>query len=227
MDRSIARSTIYTTLSLCFVYPDEKVCSWLSEGTWIRGMDESLCLLAEVNFEGLLQPFKDLLPGKREEMFLDMAREYTRLFSNGFPHVVAPPYGSVYLEKEGLVFGKTTSEVLYFYHERGFPLKEDIGDLPDHIAHQQDFMGILTGQETQTSGNEKVKLEEVQMNFLSRFILPWVPAFCDRIAKGSHSSFYRALGNLTREFINFERNYLGIPEELNSPKKMESEIRGG
>jgi len=220
MNRSVARCTVYNILSLCYTYPDEKVCSWIMEGKWIGEVEESLGLLTEGNLQKDLDPFKEFLSGKSEEISLDLAREYTRLFISGFPHVVAPPYGSIYLEKEGLVFGKTTSEVLRFYHEAGFTLKEDLKDLPDHIAHELEFMGILTGQEAQTSGTEKVKLEEVQMNFLSCFILPWVPLLCDKIVEHSRSPFYRKLGNLTREFISLEKNYLGIPEETNSSKKL-------
>ena len=227
MNRSMARSTIYNNLSLCFTYPDEKICAWILEKQWIEVLEEALSLLTEEDFEKHFQSFKDSLWGERETLALELAREYTRLFINAFPHVVAPPYGSVYMEKDGLVFGKVTSEVLRFYHETGFTLKEDLHDLPDHIAHELEFMGILTAREAQASGADKVKLEETQMNFLSRFILPWIPSFCQRIGEQNHSSFYRTLGDLTREFMNMEKNYLGVPEEMNSQKSIEAEIRGG
>lgn len=223
----MARSTIYNTLSLCFTYPDEKVCSWILEGKWTEEIKEALKLLMETGFEKHLQSLKDFLTRERENVSLDLAREYTRLFINAFPHVVAPPYGSVYMEKDGLVFGKFTAEVLRFYHETGFTLKEDLHDLPDHIAHELEFMGILTSQEAQASGTEKVKLEETQMNFLSRFLLPWVPSFCQKVLEQSRSDFYRILAEMTREFIQIEKNYLGVPEEMNSQKSIEAEIRGG
>jgi TorA maturation chaperone TorD len=117
------------------------------------------------------------------------------------------------------------SEVLRFYHEAGFTLKEELRDLPDHIAHELEFMGVLAGDESQASGNKKIKLEEMQMDFLSRFILLWVPIFCQKIAEHSRHPLYLHLVKLTKEFINFEKNYLGVPEELNSPGEMESEIR--
>ena len=227
MDRSTARSTIYNILSLCFTYPEEKVCSWILEGKWIEEIKEALILLTEGGFEKNLQTMRDSLKGEREDISLELAREYTRLFINAFPHVVAPPYGSVYMEKDGLVFGKFTSAVLGFYHETGFTLKEDLHDLPDHIAHELEFMGILTGQEAGTSRSEKVKLEETQMDFFSRFILPWVPSFCQKLLEQSRSSFYRNLGDLTREFIQMEKNYLGVSEETNSQNSIEAEIRGG
>jgi len=59
-------------------------------------------------------------------------------------------------------------------------------------------------------------LEEIQMDFFSRFILPWVAAFCGKIGEHSRSRFYHYLSDLTREVIYFEKNYLGVPEEVNS-----------
>jgi len=224
MDRSTARSLIYSMLSLCYVYPDEKVYASIADGEWIRGFREALRLLDENNFDEYLRAIEQAISAAEENEQLAMAREYTRLFIDAFPHVIAPPYGSIYLEKEGLFLGKTTSDVLRFYHEAGFTFREDLHDLPDHIAHELEFMGILAGEESQASGNEKIKLEEIQMNFLCRLILPWVPTFCEKVAKQSRSPFYRYLGNLTKEFLHFEKNYLGVPEELNSQKEMESDI---
>ena len=216
MDRSMARSLIHNALSLCYTYPDGEVGSWLLEENWVEGLKEALRLLAEESLEMPLTQIKEILQGGDEKLSLELRREYTRLFINGFPRVVVPPYGSIYLEKDGLVFGNTTSEVLQFYHRAGFALKEDLRDLPDHIAHELEFMGTLANQESQATGAERIGLEEVQMRFFSRFILPWVFSFCERIELQSQTPFYRCLGVLTREFIDFEKNYLGIPEELNS-----------
>jgi len=222
----MARSLIYNMLSLCYVYPDEKIYASIAEAEWIRGIREAVHLLDEKTFDDYLRAIEQAISRSEEGEQLAMAREYTRLFINAFPHAIAPPYGSIYLEKEGLVYGKSRSEVLRFYHETGFTLKEDLKDLPDHIAHELEFMGILASEESQASGNEKIKLEEIQMNFLSRFLLPWVPTFCQKVAEDSRYLFYHYLGNLTKEFINFEKNYLGVPEELNSRKENESETTG-
>lgn len=227
MDRSIARSLIYNRLSLCYVYPDEKVYASIAAGEWIGGFSEALHLLDEKNFDDCLRAIEQAIAGAKEGEQVAMAREYTRLFINAFPHVIAPPYGSFYLEKEGLLSVKTTSEVLRFYQEAGFTLKEDLHHLPDHIAHELDFMGILADQEGQASGNEKIKLEEVQMNFLSRFILPWVPTFCQKVAEHSLLPFYRILGDLTQEFIGFEQNYLGIPEEMDEIDEKDLKYKAG
>jgi DMSO reductase family type II enzyme chaperone len=227
MDRSAARSFIYNMLSLCYVYPDEKVYASIAAGEWIMEFREALRVLDGKTLDDYLRTIEQAISGEEKGEQPAMAREYTRLFINASPYVIAPPYGSIYLERDGLGYGKSTSEVLRFYHEVGFTLKEDLKDIPDHIAHELELMANLASEESQASGNEKIRLEEIQMNFLSRFILPWVPTFCQKVTEHSRSLFYKNLGNLTEEFINFEKNYLGVPEELNFLKENSPEIGGG
>ena len=216
MDRSTARSFIYNMLSLFYVYPDEKVYASIAEGEWIMDFREAFYLLDEKFFNDCLRSFEQAIFRAEEGEQSVMALEYTRLFIDSCPYAIAPLYGSFYLQKEGLDSTQMISGVLCFYLEAGFDLKGDMRDLPDHIVPELEFMGIRAGEESQSSGNEKIKLEEIQMNFLFRFILPWVPTFCEKVVEHSRYSFYHNLGNLTKEFINFEKNYLGVPEEMNS-----------
>ncbi|MGQ9510111.1 MAG: TorD/DmsD family molecular chaperone [Thermodesulfobacteriota bacterium] len=227
MNRLKARSEIYNILSLCYTYPDENVGNWIINGEWIDDLREFLCFLTEEDFENYLLNFQKFISQNNRDLLLELAREYTRLFINAFPHVVAPPYASVYMEKNGRIFGRTASEVLQFYHQNGFTIKEDLKDLPDHIAHEFEFLAILTAKEAETSGIDRVRLEEIQIEFFSRFILPWINSFCERIYKESRSLFYRSLAQLTKEFISLEKNYLGIPEDQNSRKINEVRIQGG
>ena len=188
----------------------------------MRGFREAFHLLDEEIFDDYLRAIGQAISGTKEAEQLAMAQEYTRLFINAFPDAIAPPCGLSYLQKEEQAPTRPISEVLRFYHEAGFNLKGDLCDFPDHIAHVLEFMAFLASKEGQVSGNEKIKLEEFQMNFLSRFILPWVPAFCEKVAEHSHNPFYHSLVNLTKEFINFEKNYLGVPEEPNFWNEKES-----
>lgn len=213
MDRSTARSFIYKRLSLCYVYPDEKVYASIAEDEWIIGFKDMLRLLDEKNFDDCLRPFEQAIFREEEGEQSLMAREYTRLFIDSCPHVIAPPYESFYMEKEGMNSTEKTLELLHFYHETGFILKEGLHDLPDHIAHELEFMGVLADQESQAAASEKIKLEEIQLYFFSRFILPWITSFCEKITKHSHFPFYQYLGKLTIKFIEFETNYLGVSEE--------------
>ena len=58
---------------------------------------------------------------RSDDLIEELQIEYTRLFINGVPHVVAPPYGSVYLDKslQGLHVAKT----LTYYREKGLNIR--------------------------------------------------------------------------------------------------------
>jgi hypothetical protein len=84
----------------------------------------------------------------------------------------------------------------------------------DQIVHEFEHMAALTQRESFAKGVERIRLEEEQMKFFSDFILPWVPAFSRKAEGEEVSSFYGCLRKLTLEFIELERNYLGIPDEL-------------
>ncbi len=209
----MARSNTYHILSRCFTYPGESIYSWLSEGEWLGDLRDSLNLLADDNFDGHIRVFGEVIAEKQRAIQPEMAREYSRYFGVASPAESDPPGGSISQGKGGCASGKANAEELLFFHEAGFILREDPGDHSDHIAPKLEFMGLLADRESRVSGGEKIRLEEVQLVFLSRYIIPWVPTFCEAVTKQSGSPFYRALGALTREFIGYEENYLGIPEE--------------
>ena len=223
MERSLARSNTYHILSRCFTYPDEKIYSWISEGEWLMKLRDSLNLLADDNFDGYLIAFEEVIDGKQKAIQPEMARDYARYFVITLPPVIDPSYGSIDLEKGDPVLGKADTEELRFFHEVGLTLRDDRGDLSDHIASKLKFMGILADQESRVSGGEKIRLEEVQLAFLSRYIIPWVPTFCEKATKQNGLLFYCVLGELTREFISFEKDYLGFTEEVDSSKDLKSE----
>jgi len=213
MERSMARSNTYHILTHCFTYPEEGLYSWLAEGEWLADLRDSLNLLADDNFDGHLRAFEEVIDGKQRAIQPEMAREYTRYFTVASPPVIDPPCRSIYLEKGKPVSGKANTGEMRFFQEAGFTLRGDQGSLSDHIAPKLEFMGLLAERESRASGGEKIRLEEVQLAFLSRFIIPWVPVFCEKVTKQKGLPFYRVLGELTREFISYEENYLGVPDE--------------
>jgi TorA maturation chaperone TorD len=109
--------------------------------------------------------------------------EYTRLFINGVPHVIAPPYGSVYLDKS--LQGLHTEKTLRFYADHGYRLK-DGADLPDHITYQLEFLSLLAQQNDQAAETE----------FLQTIFLPWFGKFYSRVKQDSRHPFYSVIVQL-------------------------------
>ena len=114
--------------------------------------------------------------------------EYTRLFITGIPQTVAPPYGSVYVDKT--LLGQHTEKTLRFYHAHGYAMAEG-SDLPDHIVHQLEFLSLL----------EDAGKADVAEDFIQSCFLPWFPAFSARVISQTKHPFYTIVVQLISYLI--------------------------
>lgn len=125
------------------------------------------------------------------ESLEDLQIEYTRLFINGSPHVIAPPYASVYLDRS--LQGMSTEKILSFYIEKGFRMCEN-SDLPDHLVHQLEFLALLIEE-------GDAKTEDA---FLSQCFFPWFTVFLQRILTQAQHPFYKTVVLLIDYFTKEE-----------------------
>src|SRR3990172_6587583 len=79
--------------------------------------------------------------------------DYTRLFL-GPTHIVAMPYGSVWLHGEKALMRDSTMAVQELYHESGFEIDEDFRELPNHIAAELEFLYLLIYRENEARRND-------------------------------------------------------------------------
>ncbi len=128
----------------------------------------------------------------RDDLVEALQVEYTRLFINGSPHTVAPPWGSVYMEKT--LHGKFSEEVYLYYREHGCDLSPE-SEFPDHIIHLLEYsaFAVDNGQELEP--------------FLHRFFHPWFGEFSSRIRSGAQLSFYPIIISLIDFFTKEEKTY--------------------
>lgn len=117
--------------------------------------------------------------------------EYTRLFINGRPHVQAPLYASVYLDKS--LQGQNTEKILSFYYSHEFFPREG-EDLPDHIVNQLGFLAYLVERGDHAS----------EAQFLSRLFHPWFELFFPRVVGVSQHPFYRIIVQIIDYFTKEE-----------------------
>ena len=176
-------SLLYRFLAQCLKFPED---SWFTDDfkTMFFSMLDQLG--ANTESEALREFFT------RSDDFIEALQiEYTRLFINGVPHVVAPPYGSVYLDKslQGLHAAKT----LTYYREKGCDMAEG-SDLPDHIVHELEFLSHLA---------EDGDLEG-EKEFLQNYFLAWFPAFKNRLLNEAHHPYYRLVITMIDYFTKEE-----------------------
>jgi TorA maturation chaperone TorD len=191
------REDVYRLLAACFYPPSKEL------------IEEECCvtlaaLLAYIAPDAAHYA-SDSVAACSESSLDALAVEHARLFIGPF-QLIAPPYGSIYIDDAKTVMGDSTVKVAAFYHNCGLQLAEDFHELPDHFAVELEFMSFLAfkQREAEVSGdsNEVARITSLQLDFLSRFLMPWLEPFTAAIINDAEAPFYQAVARCTSAFIN-------------------------
>jgi len=129
----------------------------------------------------------------------DLIADHAQLMIGPF-ELLAPPYGSVYLEKNRKIMGDTTMEVGQFYFDCGLEVASDYNDPPDHIAVEMEFIYFLLSEifnslnedKVENAENYKTKLRE----FLKRYYFPFSENFAEKIKDNAETNVYKITGDV-------------------------------
>ncbi|WP_298444116.1 molecular chaperone TorD family protein [uncultured Ferrimonas sp.] len=121
----------------------------------------------------------------RDDAFAVLERDYYRLFL-GPGRALAYPWGSVYTDKDNLLFGATSTRFQHFCQQRGIELTL-VGNQPwDHIGVQLAVLAELLQQ-----GQSQAAAE-----LLGEHLLPWAPTFFSLVKHHGGTDFYRGVAEL-------------------------------
>lgn len=141
--------------------------------------------------------------------------EYARLFVGPY-QVIAPPYGSYYLE-EGRLMGDSTIEVNKFYENAGLAINESFKDLPDHIIAELEFLLFLIHNEKNFLAKEDFDNHQIilqmRVAFFNNYVNKWLNKFSYRVIENTKSDFYKSVAEyllLVVELINMRNKELNI-----------------
>ncbi|UCE19328.1 MAG: molecular chaperone TorD family protein [Gemmatimonadota bacterium] len=186
LSREEHRRDTYKLLSECYYSPDEGLLNTLRESDTSRGS-----LYSEISKNS---PTTNNV----ESLKID----YAKLFLGPYK-LLAPPYGSVYLENARRVMGDSTMDIWYTYAEEG--LRVDLKEAPDHIAIELEFMCFLISKEIEAALNSDsintTRYLRKQKDFLENHLAIWVLEFTDTVEANAETEFYKHLARLTRSFI--------------------------
>ena len=176
-------------------------------------------LLSQVKDPRFLGVFADLgiegieasLQGSKEKLIEDLAVEYARLFLGPGKHI--SPHESIHHKREdgdwGTLWGADTVEVKKFIEATGLKYEPDYKGMPDHVSVEFEFMAALARRESQAwAENDEAIVRScvaMQKKFLEEHLTHWIPDFCEKVSQQAELPFYRAVAELTRGFIEFER----------------------
>jgi putative dimethyl sulfoxide reductase chaperone len=200
-------------LAACFYQPQQEL--FLQENLFA-----SLCrTLTGTSAEAALSAahLQHLFAAATQE---ELLVEYARLFL-GPNKLVAPPYGSCYLEKERVLMGESTLEALRIYRHFGLTMDEEFKEAPDHVTVELEFQYFLLCKEVEALRNsrfdEAAAYLDAQLSFSEKFLKQWIPPFTQAVIEGSTSAFYRELARCLDLFIQDAAWQSTIPAAL-SPK---------
>lgn len=157
---------------------------------------------------GLIESFSELVEIFNSEDIEKLKIEYARLFIGPF-HVVAPPYGSYYLEN-GKLMGDSTIEVNNLYNQVGLVLNESFKDLPDHIIAELEFLIYLIHNQINFLDKEEydnyLKINDVKNHFIENFFHLWIKKFNNVIIENSENIFFIKMAEYSNHCIDFILN---------------------
>lgn len=148
-----------------------------------------------------LQPAAAGQPGDHDGA---LVREYRRLFIGPAPKP-APPWGSVYTDREYVVFGASTLELRTWMRLNGIVRTTD-----DHTP--EDHIGLMLALLSYLARDKGDIVEE----YLKLHLLPWSSHFLDELEAAAEQPFYRGLARLTRASLEGMQAAFGI--EVTHPR---------
>ncbi len=195
------RSHIYGLLAL--MYRQEVTPDLLSQVKDPR----FLGVFTDLDIEGI----EALLQSSEEKLIEDLAVEYARLFLGPGKHI--SPHESIHHKREdgdwGTLWGADTVDVKKFIEATGLSYEADYKGMPDHISVEFEFMAALARREAQAWAENDEAIARscvaMQKKFLEEHLTHWIPDFCEKVSQQAELPFYRAVAELTRGFIEFER----------------------
>ncbi|MEN1759774.1 molecular chaperone TorD family protein [Anoxynatronum sibiricum] len=191
------RGSLYHLLSKCYQIPGEflkteevvkQLHLFLSENH-PRAAAEAAVMLS------VLESTDDLSP---------LVQEFLTLFV-GPKTLLAPPYGSLYLEDKGQIMGPSTFEAMKYYEAAGLQKSKTMHEPDDHLRIELEFISYLIGRVLESSESNRmeaaVKFAQLQTTFLERHLGNWVHPFANNMENQATSDYFKALARLTILFV--------------------------
>lgn len=136
-----------------------------------------------------------------------LRQDYQSLFE-GPGNLLAPPWESVYLSDEKLMFEEQTLQVRQWYQNDNLQISNYGKEPEDHMGLELQYMAFLAKKSLQLL--EDKKLLELnshiakQKEFLLKHPLRWVDRFAEKVQLNATTSFYRGLGLFLPWYLEYD-----------------------
>lgn len=153
-------------------------------------------------------------PGEAEAAYENLRAEHARLFV--LPGTPLHPYESVQRGEERL-WGEATAAVQGSYHEAGFVLSPEAGQVPDHLAVELEFMSKLALREAEKRETGRAEEAEAlrgrQRSFFQEHLGAWALDFAEAMKSETREPYFRFVAEMLAAVVASDRDFLGIGPE--------------
>ncbi len=149
----------------------------------------------------VIQTIDDLLEKyPSQELELELESEFVRVFINTRGGVSAPLYHSCYHDDENMLMNKPALKMAEFIEQAGMDLGPEVGEPPDHLCIELEYLFFLLNQphihsDPELSGHLRM--------FAREFMLPWIAMFQQRIPGTGICRFFSHTALAMNELIRF------------------------
>lgn len=135
---------------------------------------------------------EECLQALRSEDEDTLSAEFSRLFE-GVGDMPAPPWGSVYLDKDRVVFGASTVEYRQF-------LELNQIELDTGLREPEDQFGLMLFAHAYLLENNNI---DSARELLGSHLLTWSPVYLEKLNTASELSFYKKLSTNVIDWIKY------------------------
>jgi len=122
-----------------------------------------------------------------KDLNLKLESEFVGIFINTRGGVSAPLYHSCYHGDENMLMNKPALEMAALLEQAGMDLGSGVGEPPDHLCIELEYLFFLLNQPLVRSDPE---LSEYIQIFIQEFMLPWIEKFEQQIPDAGVQVFF-------------------------------------
>ncbi|MEO5365817.1 MAG: molecular chaperone TorD family protein [Magnetococcus sp. WYHC-3] len=197
---------------------ERPVSPWLED--MAAGVSAAMASCPEAPDPDFLQMSQVLSRQDREMVALRLGKAFTRLF-RGLQEGYGPPPPHESLYRGGRFMDDTTVAVRQFIADAGFSNLCPEAGPQDHMGTELRFLALVSFRESQARDagltGEAARMAAMQMEFLDRHLLAWLPEYARRVLPACDEPLYAAAIRLTLSFAQETREELAMEGPTSPP----------